>query len=302
MCVIEFCASCRSLNDIELFHEAKINTVIFSLDFFSARPTGVFTFEEIAKGHTLTHHFNMKSAVVMTRFFTEEELYKAREAMMILKEIGIDMIYFTDCCLLWIAKELGMLSCMIYNPDTLITNASDAQFYLDQGIHSVTLSKEITKDEMVEIANKVKGNLEVIIHGRLNMMHSKRNLLSNYALFIKKDMHVMNNHDLYLMEENRDEHMPILEDELGTHVFTGFTLCGFKEIKELIASGIKHFRVECLFYEPEDVAQIVRDYRRVINNEIDGAVLYEEYQAMYPQFNYTNGYMEQKTSSVKVNL
>ncbi len=29
------------------------------------------------------------------------------------------------------------------------------------------------------------------------------------------------------MEEHRDEHMPIVEDETGTHVFTGFTLSSF---------------------------------------------------------------------------
>lgn len=295
-------ASCIKLSDIDCFHEAGINTVLFSLAFFSARPSGVFSNEDIKKGHQRCVELNMKSAVVMTRFFIEAELEQAKTEMQVLKDIGIDLIYFTDCCILWIAKELGMLDKLIYNPDTLITNASDAQFYLDQGIAMVTLSKEITKDEMVEIAHQVNGEMEVLIHGRLNMMHSKRNLLSSYFEFIKKPFEYQGSQELYLMEENRDEHMPIIEDDLGTHVFTGFTLCSFMEINELLEAGIRNFRIESLFLDVETICMIAKDYQRVINHEIDGETLYLEYQTKYPNLNITNGYMNQKTSTVKVNL
>lgn len=295
-------ASCIELSDIERFYEAGINTVLFSLSFFSARPSGVFSNEDIRKGHLRCKELGMKSAVVMTRFFIESELKQAKEEMQVLKDIGIDLIYFTDCCVLWIAKELEMMDKLIYNPDTLITNASDAQFYLDQKIAMVTLSKEITKDEMIEIARKVHGAVEVIVHGRLNMMHSKRNLLSSYFEFIKKPFHYKGSQELYLMEENRDEHMPIIEDELGTHVFTGFTLCSFKEINELIEAGIQNFRIESLFLDVDTICAIAKDYRRVMNHEIDGEALYLQYQEKYTSMNITDGYMNQKTSTVKVNL
>ena len=50
----------------------------------------------------------------------------------------------------------------------------------------------------------------------MNMMHSKRKLLSAYMEFLGKEEAVTDNHQLYLMEETRDDHMPIVEDALGT--------------------------------------------------------------------------------------
>lgn len=300
--MFELSAACYELADIRKFHDAGINTVLFALPFFSARPAGVFTNEQIEEGTKLLHELKMKSAVQLTRFFTESECERCLEELKILKAMDVDYIYFTDCAVLQLADELGMKDKLIYNPDTLITNAADAQFYLDQGLASVTLSKEITKEEMIDIANKVKGNLEIIIHGRLNMMHSKRKLLTSYYEFLGRDFNLENAKDLYLMEETRDEHMPIIEDELGTHVFTGFTLCSFKEINELVAAGIQSLRIESLFMNSDEVAQTARDYRDVLEGRKSGAELFEAYQQQYSDQNISSGFMYKKTSTVKVNV
>ena len=48
------------------------------------------------------------------------------------------------------------------------------------------------------------------------------------------------------MEETRDEHMPIMEDEFGTHVFSGYTLASFMEIKDFVDAeeSVKTGRLE----------------------------------------------------------
>ncbi len=298
--MLEISAACFELADIPKYHQAGIRTVLFSLPFFSARPAGVFTNEQINEGTRQLHQLGMKSAVQLTRFFTESECEACREELAILKEINVDAIYFTDCAVLQLADELNMKEKLIYNPDTLITNACDAQFYLDQGIQCVTLSKEITKEEMIQIAKHVHGRLEVIIHGRLNMMHSKRTLLTSYFEFLGKDTTPARDHGLYLMEETRDEHMPIIEDELGTHVFTGFTLCSFNEVCELKDAGITDMRIESLFLTCDQVCQIAMDYLDVLAGRKQGQELFDQYQKEYPTQNISTGFMYKKTSTVKV--
>ena len=300
--MFELSAASYELADIKKYHDAGINTVLFALPFFSARPAGVFTNQQIEEGTKLLHELNMKSAVQLTRFFTESECEACRDELQLLKAMNVDQIYFTDCAVLQLADELAMKDKLIYNPDTLITNAADAQFYLDQGIHGVTLSKEITKEEMIGIAAQVKGNLEVLIHGRLNMMHSKRRLLTSYYEFLGREFDLENNHDLYLMEENREEHMPIIEDELGTHVFTGFTLCSFNEVNDLVKAGIQSLRIESLFMSSDEVAQTARDYRDVLEGRKSGLEMFEAYQKQYPNQNISTGFMYKKTSTVKVNV
>ena len=164
----------------------------------------------------------------------------------------------------------------------------------------VTISKEITLDEICTIARKVHGECEVLIHGRLNMMHSKRNLLSNYMSFLGKEEDLKNKMNLYLMEEHRDEHMPILEDETGTHVFTGFTLSSFDEIKDMAEAGIHHFRIDGIFHDIDYVVEALKLYQSVLNGDRKGREVYASYREKYESDHVTHGFYYTKTSKVKV--
>ena len=188
---------------------------------------------------------------------------------------------------------------VIYNPDTLITNAMDMQYYLDEGIRMATISKEITLQEMCTVARDVQGECEVVLHGRLNMMHSKRKLLSAYMEFLGKEEAVTDNHQLYLMEETRDDHMPIVEDALGTHVFTGFTLVSFEEIRELYEAGVRHFRIDGIFHDIEYVCEALRLYQDVLKGVRDGRQTYQEYEKKYKEDHVSHGFYYTKTSKVK---
>ena len=186
------------------------DSVLIGTPFFSVRCVHAFPVEELHAIKKECERLSLRMYVAVNRFFVEEELAALREHLHLLKEIDVDGIYYGDECVLLEAEHFGLKQKLIYNPDTLITNHSDVQYYLDEGIQMVTISKEITLQEMCEIGRLTDGECEVILHGRLNMMHSKRNLLSSYMSFIGKNEQVRDNYDLYLMEENRDEHMPIV--------------------------------------------------------------------------------------------
>ena len=116
----------------------------------------------------------------------------------------------------------------------------------------------------------------------MNIMHSKRRLLSNYFDFLGKKVDVFNKKDIYLMEETRDEHMPIVEDDLGTHVFSGYTLVSFEEIKQLAQSGIRHVRIDGIFHDLDYVCKALSLYQAVLSNEMSGAQAKEEFDKCYP--------------------
>ena len=64
--------------------------------------------------------------------------------------------------------------------------------------------------------------------------------------------------------------MPIVEDALGTHVFTGFTLVSFEEIRELYEAGVRHFRIDGIFHDIEYVCEALRLYQDVLKGVRDG--------------------------------
>ena len=297
--MIEFITTPYALEDIQKLKDAGSTTVVVGTPFFSVRSVCTFPVDMLALIKEECNKQGVKLFVLVNRFFVEDEIDLLRNHLKLLKELDVDGIYFGDECVLYEADILGMKDKLIYNPDTLITNHGDVQYYLDEGIQMVTISKEITLSEICTIAQKVNGNCEVLIHGRLNMLHSKRNLLTNYMSFLKRDDKVHDNMNLYIMEEKRDEKMPILEDETGTHIFSGFTLASFEELQDMVNAGIQHFRIDGIFHNIEYVLEALKLYKEVLDGKRKGHETFIEYQKQYENDNITHGFYYTKTSKVK---
>lgn len=295
----DFIATPFALSDIEKLKMAKADSIVIGVPFFSARSAVTFQESELKEIKKECERCSMRMYVLVNRIFVEEELTELRRFLNVLKELQVDGIYYGDEAVLYEAKKLAMQNVLIYNPDTLITSAMDLQYYLDEGIQMATISKEITLQEMCEMARNIQGECEVVIHGRLNMMHSKRKLLTSYMDFLGKSEEVVNNHHLYLMEETRDDHMPIVEDELGTHVFTGFTLASFEEICDLYDAGVRHFRIDGIFHDIDYVCEALSLYHDILNHEKNGREVFKEYEKKYEEDHVTHGFYYTKTSKVK---
>lgn len=297
--MVEFITTPYALEDIQKLKEAGSTTVVVGTPFFSVRSVCQFPVDMLASIKEECVKHGVKMYVLVNRFFVEEEIEALREHLQLLKELDVDGIYFGDECVLYEADILGIKDKLIYNPDTLITNHGDVQYYLDDGIQMVTISKEITLSEICTIAQKVTGNCEVLIHGRLNMLHSKRNLLTNYMSFLEREDKVHDNMHLYIMEEKRDEKMPILEDETGTHIFSGFTLASFEELQDMVNAGIRHFRIDGIFHNITYVLEALKLYKEVLDGKRKGHETFIEYQKQYEDDNVTHGFYYTKTSKVK---
>lgn len=297
---MKFIATPFAIEDIEKLKQAHADAVMISLASFSLRATAYFTLTDLPKIKALCVSLDMELYIQLNRFFYEQELTSLTKCMQILKDVDVDGIYFGDEGVLWIAQNLGMLDKMIYAPETLLTNSEDVNFYLEQGLHSVVLAKEITLEEVLLIAKHSQPQrLEMLIHGRLNMMHSKRHLLSNYLDFIGKDYQVKDKTSLYIMEETRDAHMPILEDESGTHVFSGYTLSCFEEITQLAQAEIGYVRIDGLFHDIDYVTFILQLYHAILSQAKTPAQATQLYKEKYPHDDSDKGFLYTKTSKLK---
>lgn len=297
--MLELITTPYTLEDLKVLKEAGSSSVIVATPFFSVRGVHDFAVEELPVIKRECEALGLRMYVLVNRFFMEEELEALRSHLRLLKELQVDGIYYGDEAVLYEAQRLDMQQLLIYNPDTLVTNHSDVQYYLSEGVQMVTLSKEITLEEICAIAKTAPGRCEAVIHGRLNMMHSKRLLLSNYMSFLHRKEQVRNNRQLFLMEENRKEHMPILEDDSGTHIFSGFTLASFAEILPMADAGIRHFRIDGIFHDLPYVCEALSLYKEVLEGSRKGEEVFAEYAKKYTQDNVTHGFYYTKTSKVK---
>lgn len=288
------------IEDIKVLKSVGASAMMISIPYFSTRAAAYFEESDLAEIKDVCKENEVKMYVQVNRLFVEEELSELRRMLSMLKELDVDGIYYGDEAVLYEAKKLDMESKLIYNPDTLITNHLDAKYYLDEGIHMVSLAKELTVDEMVEIAGKITASqLEAVIHGRLNMFHSKRELLTNYMEFLGKDKDLRDQKNLMLKEEKREDLMPVVEDDLGTNIYTGFTLISFNEIKQLLDAGIVNLRIDGIFHDVEWLCDVITMYQDVVDGKLDPMNAEENYKEKYPSDAASDGFWHTNTILVK---
>ncbi len=297
---MKFITDAYDLHHLKELKEAGADAVVLADPFYSARGAAPVKTEDFPLYKKECSAVGLECFALVNRLFTEDELDGLWEHLQFLKNLDIDGIYFGDEAVLRFAQQLGMEDRLRYQPDTLITNAMDVRFYLQERIQSVVLSGEITLAEICFIASQCRGDqLETVIHGRLNMMHSKRHLISSYLKFIHRDVDIRNKRTLYMMEETRDEHMPIMEDDLGTHAFSGFTLVSFLEIRQLAKAGIGNVRIHGIFHDVDYVKEALGCYRRILDGAVDAEQMLRDYEQNHMDDHITNGFYYKKTSMVK---
>lgn len=298
--MMKFITTPFTIEDIIPMKQAGAAAVMISTPFFSVRGAALFEVSQLPEVKSLCVEQEIEMFVQVNRFFVEEELDALRIHLKQLKDLEVDGIYFTDEGVLHLANELDMADKLMYHPDTLLTNHMDVNFYLEQNLHSIVLAKEITLEEIVSIASLSDASkIEVMIHGRLNMMHSKRPLISHYLNFINKEVDIKHKYSLYVMEETRDAHMPILEDDQGTHVFSGFTQCFFDEIKVLEKAGIGYVRIDSIFYDGAYGIAMLKAYQDILQDKRSSDEIMRWYQEAYPNDNIASGFLYTKTSKTK---
>lgn len=286
-------SSAYRIEDIEVLAKAGADALIFSLKNYSTHAMHYINLRQIKKAIKLTHQYNMKFYLNYNIIIVEKDIAQVYRHFEYFKGLEIDGIYFGDLACLQIGQELGMENLLIYSPDTIITNAMDINLYVEEGCQFVALSKEITLDEILEIGLLTNYHAEIIIHGRLNMFNSKRRLLTSYFKFLKKDYPFKDNYNLYLIEEKRTDKMPIVEDKLGTHIFTGFTLNSFLEVKEILAHKINKFRIDGIFRSLADQLELIKDYKDILESRVDPQLILDKHLAKDNSI--TSGFYYNKT-------
>ena len=237
-----------------------------------------------------------KVYIQIDNFISEDETRDFLDYMGFIRSLEPDGIYFHDLGVYEIAKQFGLVSKLIYDGKSVLCNSIDARFMLKRGIDAVMLSRELTFAEIKDIATNNPGQVDLQIFGHQRMSYTKRKFLKNYFREINRDYDYLNKETLYLVEEQRDYKMPIVEDEDGTYIYTDYIVEMFEEVPQ-ISDLIKRGVIDTLFIDNENqILQICRDFSRL--NAQNASFIKESLRHAYPD-SYSSGYLYQKTNITK---
>ncbi|MCF7926801.1 MAG: U32 family peptidase [Candidatus Izimaplasma sp.] len=271
--------------------EAEADILIMGNTKFSNRLPYSFTLDEIKDVITLAHSNNKEVYITINIIVHNDLLIDIDHYLNKLKELDIDGLIFSDLSVYELAKKHNLIKYLIYHPETLNTNYYDPIFWEKEGIKSIIISKEITLDNLRIISRESTLPIGYIGHGYLNMFHSRRPLIENFFKYNNEEyQQFINNRNLTLIEQKRQESYPIFQDEHGTHIFREKPMKSFRELQAL-QTMLDFLIIDGIFLSTDDIVQATKDYHTLLTNNNQQTL--NDIDDQYPE--HDKGFLYKKT-------
>lgn len=200
-----------------------------------------FTKSELINIYELLKNSNIKLILNAEKLFSDNELMIVKS---LIKENFFDIfeyVTYSDFGIKNLLEDEGVNVKFIFKAATYLTNYQDINEYGNINDY-VVASSEISSLELIELSKKINKNIIIDIFGMNACFYSRRKLLTNYFLYRNMNNNP-NKNNYYIIEELRDELLPIIENECGTVILEPKYHLLLEEIKEI---NNKDYGIICL--------------------------------------------------------
>lgn len=255
----------------------KIDNIIVGLRDFSCRFNNYFDFEEIEQ--LIESKQESKITVCINDIFFEESIPKLENAIKRLVALKVDCIMFHDFAVAQIVKENNFDIELHYNPETLVTSYGQFEFYLKNNIKNVSIASELTMSELKKIhENKQNMTTYIKAYGLGFVMHSRWPMVSNFREHISSETNIYSkkfNSIEYLLIKEDLRVMPniLYEDKYGTHMLTGYYICGIKKINEFKTMNVDYLLIDAFFIHDIELYTIIDKFVNANKNNLSNEEL-----------------------------
>lgn len=271
------------------------DAVYFSGKNFGLRAfAGNFTDDEIEKAFEFLHKNNKKGYVTINILANDSDFETIDEYLNLLIKVKADGIIVSDLGLInYIRKNFPSINIHV-STQANITNSYSAKFLEELGVKRIVLARELNLEQIKNIHTNLNNvELEVFIHGAMCISYSGRCLLSNYLTGRDSNRGACVQAcrwKYFIREENRDDELPIEEDQRGTYILNSKDLCLIDYLEQLKQAGVESLKIEGRMKSDYYVASVVNAYRRAIDGYQDLNILHQELEKTSHR-RYTTGFM-----------
>ena len=164
--------------NIEEYINMGINTFLLPLERYSVEYNKYFSLEEIINIKEKYGDINL--FVSLNKNIMNEELNDLKDILKELDNLSIKGIFFYDSAIIKLKKDLNLNLDLVWSQTHMVTNYKTCDYYNSMGVKYALLSKEITKEEIIEIIDKSKISPIVELVSKPSIGFSKRKLVTNY--------------------------------------------------------------------------------------------------------------------------
>ena len=250
--------------------ENGADAVYFGLEHgFNARARATnFRLDTIGETMAELHRRGARGYVTLNTLVFSDELEEVERTARRLIEGGVDALLVQDVGLARLLKTLCPELPLHASTQMTLTCAESIEAARTLGVERVVLARELSMDEIREIASGTTMPLEVFVHGALCVAYSGQCLTSESLGGRSANRGQCAQacrlpYDLLCDGQDVD-----LEDK--KYLLSPRDLAAYDLIPELIDLGVCSFKIEGRLKTPEYVANITRHYRRAIDEALAG--------------------------------
>ena len=210
---------------------SSIDGIILPLQDYSVESMNFYSMGEIEE---ICKNSNVSVYVKVNKNFMNEEIDSLKEVLIRLDELKVAGVFFYDLAVLELKRELNLQLPLIWNQTHMVNNYRTCNYYYSRGVEYALLGKEITLEEILEIAKKSDISTMVEVVSKPSVAFSKRKLLTNYYTDAKEDVQK----ELTVLERGTNEKYHLYENQDGTSFFLDVITNGTGVISDLYHGGV----------------------------------------------------------------
>ncbi|MBT8339457.1 MAG: U32 family peptidase [Desulfatitalea sp.] len=268
---VELLAPAGNMEKLEIVLHYGADAVYLSGPAFGLRHfAGNFTDEELGHALALARTYRAKLYVTVNVFPRDKELKAIETHLRRLDHMGVDAIIVADPAVIALARRVIPRMPIHLSTQANTTNSGSVEFWRVCGVSRINAARELTLAEIGYIADKCPTmEIETFVHGAMCISYSGRCLLSSFMAQRSANQGKCCQPCRFkyaLVEETRPgQYYPICEDEAGTYVFNSRDLCMIAHLPELMAAGVRAFKIEGRMKSIHYAATVVKTYREAID-------------------------------------
>lgn len=246
--------------EINKYIDLGINTFLLPLENYSVEFNSYFSFKEIKD--IKEKYSDLNIFVSINKNIFNSELEDLEKILIEFDNLKIKGIFFYDIAVLSLKKKLNLNLDMVWNQTFMVTNYKTCNYYYERGAKYALISKEITKDEIIQIIKntKIKPIVELISYP--TVAFSKRSLVSNYYQNYSLDKQ----NELNVVEPKSKQKYLIKEDKNGVS-FTNNKVMNLSSIlKELLDNNLEYIYLKEDLINSEVFLEVIKNITYYINN------------------------------------
>lgn len=238
-----------------------------------------FSLDDLREIVPFAHEHNAKLYVTVNMVFHDEDLPGIREYLQELEKIGVDAIIVSSIGIIKLVQQIAPKIEAHVSTQISTINSGAVSFFKAEGAKRVVLARECSIEDIEQIAQRDIVPLEVFIHGGMCSNYSGRCVLSNR----------MTNRDAnrggcahscrwkYRLYAGDEE----ISDPNEPLSFSSKDLRATAYIPRMIKCGVASLKIEGRMKSDYYIAQVVKTYRKLIDEVYETGDLSEERIAYY---------------------